>query len=544
MIRKILLYINTIKFLKPEQLYLRIFYNLKIFYFKPNTNNLNIRSVKNSSQISFLPKGNSLKSKNHFIFLNKQKKFKQDVQWNKIINSKLWSYNLNYFDFINSVSNKRNTEISQDLLIDWIRKNNTKQNIGWDAYPTSLRIVNIIKWLLQSNITSNNFNLIVKSLYEHGDYLSKNIEYHLKGNHLIANAKALFFCGLFFEDKISKKWLDKSEEILINELKIQILDDGAHYELSPMYHSIIIEDLIDILELIRIYKYQNPILIKIIKTKVKKMIYWLEEIRHPNYEIPFFNDSTFGIAQNIKSLKKYASKFGLSKGLKSKKNLLILPSGYAVFNFENVFLICDVGNIGPDEQPGHAHADTLSFESSIDRYKFIVNSGVSTYEDSDLRHFQRSTAAHSTLEFNKINSSEVWKSFRVAKRANVKILNFKNSRYEKIIKALHDGYSKIIKSNMFHIRTITLKKKFLEIYDEINVNTGEVIVRYYLHPNIKYNGNNTFKLPSGKKIKMLNENKFKIKKTHWYPGFGKKESNYCIECYLKKDSSKVIFYWR
>ena len=163
MIRKILLYINTIKFLKPEQLYLRIFYNLKIFYFKPNTNNINIRNAKNSSQISFLPKSNSLKSKNHFIFLNKQKKFKQDVQWNKIIHSKLWSYNLNYFDFINSVSNKRNTEIFQDLLIDWIRKNNTKQNIGWDAYPTSLRIVNIIKWLLQNNITSDNFNLIVKS---------------------------------------------------------------------------------------------------------------------------------------------------------------------------------------------------------------------------------------------------------------------------------------------------------------------------------------------------------------------------------------------
>ena len=90
-----------------------------------------------------------------------------------------------------------------------------------------------------------------------------------------------------------------------------------------MYHSIIIEDLIDILELIRIYKYKNSILVKLVKTKLSKMFYWLEEIRHPNYEIPFFNDSTLGIAQDIKNLKRYASKFILLKKFKSKKNLLM-----------------------------------------------------------------------------------------------------------------------------------------------------------------------------------------------------------------------------
>ena len=214
-----------------------------------------------------------------------------------------------------------------------------------------------------------------------------------------------------------------------------------------------------------------------------------------------------------------------------------------VFNFASIFLICDVGKVGPDEQPGHAHADSLSFEASIDQYKFIVNSGISTYEETDLRHFQRSTAAHSTLEYNKINSSEVWKSFRVARRANVKILKYQNSKSKKIIKALHDGYSRIIESGLFHTRTIKLNKKLIEIYDEINIKNGEAIVRYYLHPLINYIGNNTFKLPSGKKIKMINKNKFKIKKTYWYSGFSKKEKNYCIESYLHKDGHKVIFYW-
>ena len=173
MIRKLLLYINTIKFLKPDQLYLRIFYKLKIFYFKANINYLKLRKTKNISQINFLPKENSIINKNHFIFLNKQKKFSKNVCWNKISYSKLWTYNLNYFNFINSAKNKKIRQISNDLIIDWIKKNRTKQNIGWDPYPTSLRIVNIIKWLLQNKIKTNNLNIIIQSLYEHGDYLKQ-----------------------------------------------------------------------------------------------------------------------------------------------------------------------------------------------------------------------------------------------------------------------------------------------------------------------------------------------------------------------------------
>ena len=99
------------------------------------------------------------------------------------------------------------------------------------------------------------------------------------GNNSSEFVETLYTEYLNDPNKLPNQWReffeglrDKSEKILINELKIQILDDGAHYELSPMYHSIIIEDLIDILELIRIYKYQNPILIKIIKTALSVMV--------------------------------------------------------------------------------------------------------------------------------------------------------------------------------------------------------------------------------------------------------------------------------
>ena len=145
MLKKIFLLINTVSYLKPEQIYLRIFSKFKIVYFKPNILNPKIRVVKNNFKINFLSKNKSLIYKNNFIFLNKSKKFNNNIEWNKIIYSKLWTYNLNYFDFINDYKSSLNHGIFYDLIIDWISNNKSKKNIGWESYPTSLRAVNFVK---------------------------------------------------------------------------------------------------------------------------------------------------------------------------------------------------------------------------------------------------------------------------------------------------------------------------------------------------------------------------------------------------------------
>ncbi|MFB1490650.1 MULTISPECIES: heparinase II/III family protein [unclassified Thiocapsa] len=41
--------------------------------------------------------------------------------------------------------------------------------------------------------------------------------------------------------------------------------------------------------------------------------------------------------------------------------------------------LLDVAPIGPDYLPGHAHADTLSFELSLFGQRVIVNGGTSRY---------------------------------------------------------------------------------------------------------------------------------------------------------------------
>jgi len=56
-------------------------------------------------------------------------------------------------------------------------------------------VVNWIKWHLSGNCLPDE---ALHSLAVQTRYLFKKLEFHLLGNHLFANAKALIFSGLFF----------------------------------------------------------------------------------------------------------------------------------------------------------------------------------------------------------------------------------------------------------------------------------------------------------------------------------------------------------
>ena len=61
-----------------------------------------------------------------------------------------------------------------------------------------------------------------------------------------------------------------------------------------MYHSIILEDVLDIVNLMRAYRCNHEIL-KLEET-APKMLQWLEYMCHPDGEISFFNDSALNLA--------------------------------------------------------------------------------------------------------------------------------------------------------------------------------------------------------------------------------------------------------
>ena len=108
--------------------------------------------------------------------------------------------------------------------------------------------------------------------------------------------------------------------------------------------------------------------------------------------------------------------FSVSESIKEESKSLE-QTGYVRLAKEHAVALIDAAPIGPDYIPGHAHADTLSFELSIRGRRILVNGGTSTYQNNLQRHKERSTQSHNTVEVNGRNSSEVWGAFRVARRA-------------------------------------------------------------------------------------------------------------------------------
>ncbi|MEN9780004.1 MAG: hypothetical protein RL014_1152 [Pseudomonadota bacterium] len=96
--------------------------------------------------------------------------------------------------------------------------------------------------------------------------------------------------------------------------------------------------------------------------------------------------------------------------------MISTDSGYVRLDNGPAVALLDVAPVGPDYLPGHAHADTLSFELSVGAQRVLVNSGTSCYGSSAERLRQRGTAAHNTVVVNGQDSSEVWGGFRVARR--------------------------------------------------------------------------------------------------------------------------------
>lgn len=477
-----------------------------------------------------------------FIFLNHNDCLPQKDGWQTIGNSDLWRYNLHYFDDLTARNCEERIKWHRALIARWIEENIPREGIGWESYPTSLRIVNWIKYALAGNSMDSDW---IRSLAIQSRWLRKRLEWHLLGNHLLANAKALCFAGCYYKGKEAQEWLKQGLDVLIDQLSEQILTDGGHFELSPMYHNIILEDVLDLINLSAAYPNQIPQeIINQLKDFSFRMFQWREIMEPVDGDLAFFNDCARGIAAPSFLLKGYAARIGLENlGSIEKHQVYLEHSGYFRWGQGSAVLIGDVGQIGPDYNPGHGHADTLSFELSIGSQRIFVNSGTSAYEDSSERLRQRGTGAHNSVEIDGENSSEIWKSFRVARRAKPFDLRIKKRGGEwHELECSHDGYKRL-KGRNIHCRSWQLEEGRLVVIDKIQGPFMRAVARFYLHPAIKVKGNALI-LPNGLNIQFAGEGgEFKIVASTWHPEFGKSIPSHCIELHLNTSKASVFFEW-
>ncbi len=450
--------------------------------------------------------------------------------WNNENEEKLWLYNLHYFDCLNSKKSLVRINLLDSLIEKWIDENPPLIGNGWEPYPQSLRIVNWIKYFL--SVREVQPQQYLSSLFQQTNILEQDLEYHLLGNHLFANAKALIFAGCYFEGDRAERWLDRGLKILDKEIPEQILKDGGNFELSPMYHNLILTDMLDIYNLARIYNMPSFKSRKIQwKLIIERMLHWSKKMSHPDDNISFFNDSAIGISPNITNLIEYASLLNIQAcELSPSIKALTLQgyhfdnTGYTVIEGDDIKAILDTAKVGPDYIPGHAHADTLSFELSLFRQRVFVNSGTGEYGVSEERLRQRKTAAHNTVEVDGYDSSEVWSGFRVARRAYPTDFKINTTGYDEInVRCSHDGFKRL-KGKVVHTRNWTFKHNKITIKDYLLGKYSRATSHLHLHPDVliisQGDKSITLQLMSGHIIHVSFDSSIRIEDTTWHPEFG------------------------
>lgn len=384
----------------------------------------------------------SMHGPDRFWFMHEEGRIDSPRAWNDAAKSDLWLYHLHSFDDLVAHRAASRREWHEALIRRWISDNPPTRGIGWDPHPTSKRIVNWIKWGFQRSDAALPVE-VRHSLAVQTRWLQRRLEYHLLGNHLMANAKALCFAGLYFTGQEAASWYRTGWEIVRSELDEQVLADGGHFERSPMYHAIVLEDLLDLVNIHESYGRALPRA----RDAAGPMLSWLRTLCHPDGEIPFFNDAAVGTALTQDQLTDYARKLGISSPTtrkRSDRSLDDLPdTGYVRLEVGPAVALLDIAPLGPDYLPAHAHADTLSFELSLYGRRLLVNTGTSLYESGMQRSWERGTSAHNALVVDGENSSETWDSFRVGRRARVIKRSVDHSGEKVRVEGAHDGYTRL-----------------------------------------------------------------------------------------------------
>lgn len=540
-------YWNTVRHLKPVQVYGRVLFTVNRP--RPDLRDAPPPRVRMGTWIPGPAKERSMFGPAQFRFLNEEHTLSNASGWNDPAREKLWLYNLHYFDDLNAEGAESRRSLHLGVMQRWISENPPGKGNGWEPYPTSLRIVNWVKWAFRQQ---RGFPVdLVNSLAVQSRFLYNRLEYHLLGNHLLANAKALVFAGFFFAGPEADNWLEAGCRILTRQLAEQILPDGGHFERSPMYHAIVLEDLLDIVNLLRVYRRHISPEWSALGPECRKtagrMLYWLKAMSHPDGEISLFNDAAFGIAAPPALLADYASQLGVLHSTPNSPLVHLRDTGYVRVLKGPAAAFLDVAPIGPDYLPGHAHADTLSFELSLFDQRTIVDSGTSCYGTGPERQCQRSTPAHNTVEIDGTDSSETWGGFRVARRAHPFGLEVREEDDRAEVSCSHTGYRRRLHGAV-HCRHWTISEKELSVRDVITGQFNEAVGRFHFHPEVRLEAidshHGTVTLPLGQVVHWeVTGGTAAVGDSTYHPEFGLNIPNRVLEVKLEGQESTALFRW-
>ena len=441
-----------------------------------------------------------------FCFLNRRATFSSAPGWHDPNLSRLWRYHLHYFDYVQDLlvwgacgQEPAAYKVFRAIADSWMDCNGRICGDGWHPYTISLRVVNWLHALsafgrqLGADVSFR--SRLLDSLRSQSTILARDLETDVGGNHLLANLRALVMTAISARGREPEAWSQSALALLEQELAEQVLADGGHFERSPGYHVTVARHCLETALTLRRNGREPPAWLDL---ALRRMLDYLVAILPPDSRLPLLKDTTWDdeaapsdlLAAGALYLQDPAYKtgdtFGLyplllfgSAGWEKYKSwptrraaltsVLLKTSGHCIARDDSKadYMILDVGKPCPDHLPAHAHADLLSYELMVAGCRIVVDSGVYEYTAGPWRDYFRSTRAHNTVEVGGTDQSEVWDSFRVARRARPDEVYWHATDLSVVARSSHDGYRRL-RPRVTHRRTVMwLFDRFWLILDEL-----------------------------------------------------------------------------
>ena len=379
--------------------------------------------------------------------------FTKDIIWDKAPNNdEEWIFMLNRHRYWITLGqayvltkDEKYTKTFIRQLTHWIknvRPVEGTEKTTWRTIEAGIRGENWIKaYSYFSNseyIDEETTRIFVESLKEHGEYLYSNYSDARKlSNWGVLESHGLLVIGLFLNDKeLSEKYIQESLRRLEEQIGLQVMEDGMHWEQSPMYLNEVLHCYLDTINLCKRNNIEIP---NIILEKTKKLAYANLYMKKPNHRQICQSDSDDTDLRDMLTKAAYLFEDGVLKfgsyeeidfesiwdlgydSIKKYKGIKVKYPEYVSYGFEDSgnyymrsgwsehdnYMYFHCGTLGS----GHGHADLLHISVFANGEDYLIDPGRYTYiEGNEEREYLKSCKAHNTTivddeEFTKLNGS-------------------------------------------------------------------------------------------------------------------------------------------
>ena len=388
---------------------------------------------------------------------------------------------LNNFFWFFTLDLKSSKNSVQDVILNWINKNNKFKKESWEFNTTAKRI---ISWLSNHQLTYDDSNREYRLMF---DYMIQKQTNHLINElknsknleNKIIGCSAIILTGLSY--KIEKIYLDFGLNSLKKIIKYSLDNQGFSKSRNIKQQIFYLKYFILIREWFKEAQVEIP-------EHLDETIYYLGQAYAyfwQNNEVNLlFNGNNNSNNQDFDNyLKRLGYKF---------KNDSIDYCGYTILQNKKICIAMDTGSSPESKYSEDYQSGTLSFEIISNGKKLISNCGYHNKENKKLNQLSKSSATHSTLVIDDNSSCKFFKKSGVwMLKTGLKITE-KKSIFEKNywkITAAHDGYLK--KYNSIHQRNIEFYPEQMtfvgidRIIKKKTNNNYKFEIRFHLEPGIK-----------------------------------------------------------